>query len=494
MTRLLLAIDIGTTNSKGALITDQGEIISSCSYKHGVSRPCPGWAEHDANKIWWTELVKICNKLLKTEGIQATDIVSVGISTLTPAVLPLDKNGSPLRPAMLYSLDTRADQEIRQLNEILGETYPLKENLRPIVHKSPAPKILWLKNHEREIFDKTAYFVGAPTYLVYKLTGQMVADYGCYKLAGLPFSLRQFGWDVPSCQAIGIRAEQLPKLKWATELAGTITKEAAEMTGLAAGTAVAVGTGDYLADSLSYGTRFAGIPQISYGSCIGVNNGNDPAAILFPDYETDWEMEKVPGGSMSNGCATIDWMVSLISGYNAQRIDNTELERLAKETPAGANGIVMLPYFNGEKIPFTNPNASGLLFGLRMSHTHSDIYKACLESIGYSVRHLLELKDSNNSRQAFVVGGGIKIPQLLQTVSNITGYIQTPLESIDGALLGNAFIAGVACKIFEKRDDINAWVRTGESILPDAPLRVIYDQGFEKYLKLYQANKHLMVI
>lgn len=123
--------------------------------------------------------------------------------------------------------------------------------------------MLWLKRHEPEVFDKTSYYMGAVTFLVYRLTGSFVADYGCYKLAGLPFSIKEFGWDERVCRECGVRKEQLPELKFATELGGTITEEAAKLTGLVQGTPVAVGTGDFLAETLSYGTNFTGLPPRS---------------------------------------------------------------------------------------------------------------------------------------------------------------------------------------------------------------------------------------
>ena len=148
---LLLAIDIGTTNSKGALFNRKGEEVASASMRHQVSHPQPGWAEHDAEQIWWKEFLEICRTLLGNAQVSAGDIISVGISSLTPAVLPVDRQGKPLRPAMLYSLDVRAEQEIADLNKILGKDYSLKANGRPISPKSTGPKMLWLKRHEPEV-------------------------------------------------------------------------------------------------------------------------------------------------------------------------------------------------------------------------------------------------------------------------------------------------------------------------------------------------------
>ena len=488
---LLLAIDIGTTNSKGALFNRKGEEVASASMRHQVSHPQPGWAEHDAEQIWWKEFLEICRTLLGNAQVSAGDIISVGISSLTPAVLPVDRQGKPLRPAMLYSLDVRAEQEIADLNKILGKDYSLKANGRPISPKSTGPKMLWLKRHETEVFDKTSYYMGAVTFLVYRLTGSFVADYGCYKLAGLPFSIKEFGWDERVCRECGVRKEQLPELKFATELGGTITEEAAKLTGLVQGTPVAVGTGDFLAETLSYGTNFTGLPQISYGTCVGVDNGNDHAAVLFPDIDPASCMSSIPGGSMSNGCSVIDWMISLISGVNQQRIGSDELKKFAESVPAGANGIVVLPYFNGEKAPFEDPFAKGMIFGLQMGHTPADLYKAALEGTACAIRHVLS-RNPKQKNNAVVMGGGINIPMLLQTVSDVTGCRQTTLESYNGSLVGDAFIAGMACGLFTKRSEINAWVKAADTIIPREELKSIYDRKYQIYLELYERTAELM--
>jgi len=489
---LLLALDIGTTNSKGAVFTTDGDIVASASRRHGISHPRPGWAEHDADAVWWVELVSICKELLAAENVSPEDIKALSISSLSPALLPLSREGTPLRPAMLYSLDTRATLEMEDLNKELGRMYSLEVNGRPIAPKSTGPKILWLKRHEPEIFKKTAYFVGAAAYLVYRLTGCLVADYGRYKMAGLPFSIKDFGWDERACSVCGIHPGQLAELKYATEQAGVITEEAARVTGLSPGTVVAVGTTDFLAETMSYGTRFLDVPQISYGSCIGVDNGNDHGAILFKGFVPKVDEQPVPGGSMSNGCANIDWIISLISGSGQQRITDDILEDFARSAGAGANGIMILPYFNGEKVPFTDSNAKGVIFGLHMGNKPEDLYKAALEGAAYSIRHVLEMVNDNRRDEAVCMGGGTRIPMLLQTVSDVTGVRQLTLERYNGALAGDAFIAGMACGLFTKREDINGWIRISGTVEPREEVKDVYDRGFKRYLELYRVTSHMM--
>jgi len=491
--KLLLAIDIGTTNSKGALFALDGDVVASASRRHAVYNPHEGWAEHDAEQVWWKELQEICRELINSDGISASDILSVGISSLNPALVPVDGQGKALYPAMLYGLDRRAVQEVADLTDELG-AYLEEQGEGKITPLSIGPKILWLKRNEPEIFQKAAYFIGVPTFLVWRLTGSIVTDIACNTISGVPFSKKRLVWDEIMCRACGITADRLPELRFASECAGVVTEEASACTGLLAGTPVAVGTGDFPAEYLSYGTNFSKMKKISFGTTSGVNFGNDPSAALFKNYSPATRRNNVPGGSMSNGCSTIDWVLSMISGVGAEKhIDNQMRYEMANNSPAGANGVTILPYLNGEKNPFLDPGAKGMIFGLRTGHTQADLYKAALESLSYSIRHMIAVHSPEDiEKEAVVIGGGTRMPMLLQTVSDVTGYRLIKLKNHYGALAGGAFIAGMAGGVFSKQEDINSWVKIDETIEPRSELKEVYDQGYQTYIDLYKVTSDIM--
>lgn len=487
----LMAIDIGTTNSKAALFSLDGRLVASAARRHSVSRPDGLRAEHNAEDVWWAECLAVCRELTARPDIDPAQICAVSISSLSPAVLPIDREGNPLYPAMLYGLDRRAYKEIEELGSQWND-YLLSHGEGAVSPLSTGPKILWLQRNEPEIFRKTAYFVGVPSFLIYRLTGNMVADYGCYRIAGFPYSREKMDWDDEMCAACGIRREQLPQLRYATECAGRITEAAARCTGLAPGTPVAVGTGDFLAETLSYGTKYKNSIQMSFGTTVGVDMGTDHCAILFPDYTPAIHRNAIPGGAMSNGCSTIDWAISMISGPG-NRLDDAALLEMANSVPAGSDGLIVLPYFNGEKKPFMDPKAKGMLFGLRMGHTQAHLYKAALEGLAYSIRHCLHVfHPGETRREAVVMGGGTRIPMLLQTVSDVTGFRLTKLEVWNGTLVGDAFLAAMACGAFTRREDIDAWIQISDSVEPRPENRAVYEKGFETYLDLYQATNEIM--
>ncbi|HEX6304885.1 MAG TPA: FGGY family carbohydrate kinase, partial [Anaerolineales bacterium] len=174
--KLLLGIDIGTYESKGVLSTAEGKVVATASAGHELSIPHPGWAEHDAEKVWWQDSVKLCRQLLLTPGVDAAQIAGVGVSAIAPCVLPIDRQGRPLRPGILYGLDTRASAEIVELEVEFGREAIFANSGLHLSSQATGPKILWIRKNEPQVWAKTAMILTGSGYLVYKLTGEHVID------------------------------------------------------------------------------------------------------------------------------------------------------------------------------------------------------------------------------------------------------------------------------------------------------------------------------
>ena len=474
----LLGIDIGTTNTKAALFRPDGTVVCTASRRHTISAPREGWAEHDAEKVWWAQTVEVCRQITATEGVDAGKIQAVAVSTLSPALLPVDEAGTALYPAMLYNLDRRSVKEMDELSPF--HAFPL----------STGPKILWLKRNEPEIFAKAAYFVGAPSFIVKKLTGNMVADHAVYTIGGMPYDAKNMRWDEEMCAACGITPERLPELKYGVEIGGYVTPEAAQLTGLRSGTPVSVGTGDFPAECCSLGTRYAHSVRLTFGTTVGVKFGYNSSDPLFKDYDYEKSMSERPkrrGGAMPNGCSTVDWAIRLISGPGGKPLSDEVLQSLYESSPAGANGVMLLPFLNGGNgAPLHKPEAKGVIFGLENRHAHADLYRASLEGLAYTIRMLLDPQPGEENT-ALAMAGGIRIPGLLQVVSDVTGYTLTPLPSFNNALIGDAFLAGMACGMFHSLEDVNAWLAPGQTVYPNPANREVYEAGYEAFKKLCTA-------
>ncbi|RKX73323.1 MAG: carbohydrate kinase, partial [Spirochaetes bacterium] len=190
----LLGVDIGTYSSKGVIVNDKGEVIGSETLPHGIDMPAPGFFEHDAEKVWWKEFVQIVKSLLGNSGVKPENIHGIGTSAIGSCVLPIDGDGKPLRPAILYGIDTRSVKEIQYLEKIIGRDEITKRCGAPLSSQASGPKILWIRNNEPEVFKKTKWFLTSQAYLVFKLTGKPSID--IYTAAGYAplFDIYNFSW------------------------------------------------------------------------------------------------------------------------------------------------------------------------------------------------------------------------------------------------------------------------------------------------------------
>jgi xylulokinase len=265
--RYYLGIDIGTFESKGVLVNQEGAIVASAAKPHKMLVPQPGWAEHRPREDWWGDFSFISRKLLDESHVTPSAVRAVGASAIGPCMLPVDATGEPLMNAVLYGVDTRAAREVAALTESIGEETLLDRCGNALTSQSVGPKILWLRRNRPEIFAGTGKILTSVSYLVHRLTGTYVIDHYTASSFSPLYLVDQHNWSDALCPDI-VGLDRLPALAWTTDIAGGVTVEAAEETGLAAGTPVIVGTIDAAAEALSVGVLNSGDMMIMYGSTI----------------------------------------------------------------------------------------------------------------------------------------------------------------------------------------------------------------------------------
>ena len=454
-----LGIDIGTYGSKGVLADETGRIVAQASRDHRMIVPRPGWAEHRAEQDWWGNFVAITRDLLAQSGIDPALIACVGASAIGPCMLPVDAQGQPLMNAVLYGVDTRASAEIDILNAALGADTILVRCGNALTSQSVGPKILWLKRQRPELFARTAHIMNAATFLTFRLTGEVVIDH--YTAANFTplYDVTTQDWAADLANGI-CPLDMLPRLLWSSEIAGAVTPRAAEETGLAPGTPVLCGTIDAGAEALSVGLRRPGDMMMMYGSTIFVIQQTgarvtDPALWYAP-----WMF---PGEHVSMaGLATSGTLTHWFRDrFAADLPDDTAFATLAHEaaaSPPGARGLLCLPYFSGERTPIHDAQAKGAIFGLDLTHTRGDIYRAVIEGIAHGTAHVIDTYRAAGQPPARVlaVGGGVQNAVWLQATSDIGGVPQVVSRVSVGASLGDAFLAAIAVGL-ARRDDITAW-------------------------------------
>jgi xylulokinase len=500
--RVLMGIDIGTSGSKGVIVALNGDVLAEHSVEHGFDIPHPGWAEQDADAIWWRDFCLISRALLGKASIKPHQIAGVGCSAIAPTMLPLDKAGCPLRPSILYGIDTRASVEIEELGETLGIERVYEHTGQFLTSQSVGPKVLWFKRHEPELFSRTHKIVTAATYLVYRLTGRFVVDNYVAPYFTPFFNVERLAWDAEFVEPI-CPLEWLPETLWATEAAGVVTRQAAEETGIPEGTPVSAGTADAAAEAISAGAIDPGDLMVMYGTTMFLIQALD----TYRRHPSLWaSVYCVPGqaalaAGMSTSGALLRWFRDEF-GQAEREIEEKQgisayqlLGDQAAKIPPGSNGLIMLPYFSGERTPINDPHARGLIMGLTLTHKRSHIYRSCLEGIAYGLRHNIATMAEVGAqpKRLVAVGGGLKDPLWLQICSDVTGQVQEIPNRTVGAAYGDAYLAGYAAGLFQDSKPLKQeWVKIVKTVEPNWETAPVYDELYDLYRRLYQNTREEM--
>ncbi len=480
MSELVLGIDIGTSSSKGVLVTSTGEIRASSERNHALSLPRPGWAEHDAEEIWWQDFLTLCQELMPQAD---QPVAALCVSGIGPCFLAADASGAPLRPAILYGIDTRATEEIAALTRQYGAEQILARGGSPLTTQSIGPKLLWLQRHEPEVWQQTRQLLMASSFVVERLTGEYVLDHHSASQCDPLYDIHENGWieDWAAEIAPGLT---LPRLLWPSEIAGYVTESAAAATGLSAGIPVAAGTIDAWVEALSVGVSEPGDLMLMYGTTMFLVEVQREALI----HPSLWSTAGVFAGThtLAAGMATSGALTAWLRKI-AGDIPYETLVEEARNVMPGAEGLVVLPYFAGERTPLFDPQARGIICGLTLRHERGHIYRALLEATAYGIRHTLEVMQEAGAdiKRLVAVGGGTKGGLWTRIVSDVTGLSQDIPEKTIGACYGDAFLAALAANL-TSRDAL--WNPILEQTQPDLATRSIYDELYGVYRQLYPAT------
>ncbi len=474
---LLLGVDIGTASSKAVVTTEDGSIVASGVRPHATSSPRPGWFEHDPEAIWWGDTCSLVKQLL--EQVPAGDIGAACVSGIGPCALVADEQGRPLRPAILYGIDVRAEREIDDLAESLGEKALLERCGNRLTTQSVGPKLAWLQRCEPEVWRHTRRWFSASSFVLHRLTGEYVVDRYTASASEPLFDLQAATWWDDGWAAVAPRLER-PRLAWPAEIAGTVSRQAADAVGLVPGTPVLAGTIDALSEALSAGSRAVGDTMVMYGSTMFLIQ-TVAKTVVHPGLWANAGLTDATF-SLAAGMATS----GLITTWFAEAVsrDVPGLLEEAIGVPPGSGGLLLLPYFQGERTPIFDPQARGCWLGLALQHTRAHMYRSILEGVAFGVRHNLETMVEAGAvpRRLVAVGGGTRGDLWTQIVSDVTGMPQDLPAIVVGAAYGDARMAAGAMGM-----DTSAWNPIGNVIKPAAATAAVYDDLYSVYRRVYPA-------
>lgn len=480
--KYLLGIDFGGGASKATLIDTEGNIIAENSFEYPTLYPEKGACEQNPAD-WLCALRENVGALLSKSKIAAADILALAIDSATHTSLVCDGDFKPLRNAIHWT-DTRSRKQADRLREEMGEEIFKKSYHSPDTIWT-LPQLIWLRDSEPDTFKRVKYVFFEKDYIRYFLTGVFCTDY-IEAEGSMLFNCNKMQWDEELCALAGITVDMLPPIKKPTDIIGKVTAEAAENTGLAAGTPVICGSTDTVMEVFASGSVNKGDITVKLATAGRICVITDRA---YPDrhlvnYSHIAKGLWYPGTATKSCAASYRWYRDTFGG------DYKELDKAAAELPIGADGLIFHPYLNGELTPYADPMLCGSFTGLRATHTKAHFTRAVLEGVAYSLLDSKLYLDSLNipyNSVATAIGGGTKGNLWRQMIADTLGIALKTTESADSSL-GSAMLAGIAVGVFaDPANAVKKCVRAVDITYPNPENTEKYRRVFEDYKKIHDA-------
>ena len=493
----ILGIDLGTSGTKTVLFDTKGITLASHTVEYPLYQPNNGWAEQDPED-WWQAVKETVRAVLQTAGIDANSIRGVGLSGQMHGLVMLDGDGNVLRRAILWC-DGRTQKQCDEITETLGKEKLIAITANPAIPGFTAGKILWVREQEPEIYEKCRHILLPKDFIRYKLTGEFateVSDASGMNLLDVP----NRRWSGEVLSALDIDPAVLGTMYESVDVTGTVTKSAAEATGLAAGTPVVGGAGDNAAAAIGTGVVETGRAFTTIGTS-GVIFAHSDKVTIDPKGRVHSFCSAVPGAWTVMSCTlaaglSLQWFRNNFCSAEKETaagmgIDPYELmTAAAAKSPIGANRLIYLPYLMGERSPLLDSDARGAFLGLSAIHTKRDLTRAVLEGVTYSQRQCLDVFREMGVpiRQMMACGGGAASPFWRQMLADVYGCPVQTVASREGPALGAAILAGVGAGIWKSvGEGCEAVIRLNPAQELDIAAGAAYEPFYRLYCSLYPA-------
>ena len=490
MTKYILGIDIGTSGTKAILLTTDGEIVAQRKDNYSFVTPHTGWAE--ANAEDWLNAVTSLIRTLASR-VNDEDIVAIGIDGLYGGSgIPIDKNGKFLGPALIW-MDRRATKETAEVKKLISDSELMDVTANLSDPYYGYTKIMWLKNNRPDLYKQTDKFLPPESYVIYKLTGQQSINYSAAgNLAGI-FDINKDIWSNSLANKLDIDINKLPHtFIESTDPAGYITKKWAARLGLKAGTPMFNTGVDVGPATVGTGVFDPGQVTVALGTSMNAalvtrTPLRNKKLIIWPySYKPKDYYYNFAGANTAG--AIVAWFVKEFASEFDENDGPKELDFQSSDVPVGSNGLLVLPFFMGERSPLWDSNIRGTILGLSLKTTKYEIYNAFQEAIAYSVRQSIEQFGSELGNSITLVGGVSHSKKMDQMIADVTGKNILTTKSGGEANLGSAILAGVGIDRIDPRD-VSKWIKIDEKVTPDPQRHVIYNRYFDMYKRAYNTVK-----
>ena len=490
-----LGIDVSTTATKALLIDSAGQVLAVASTDYPFETPRPLWSEQHPD-LWWDGAQKSIRAVLAKAGISADQVAGLGLTGQMHGLVLLDAAGDVLRPSILWN-DQRTQSQCDEIHRRIGRERFIQITGNVALTGFTAPKILWVKENEPDVYARAAHILLPKDYVRLKLTGEYAMD----KADGagtVLMNLRQRGWSDEVLSALGIPPAWLPTLYEGTEITGLITPEAASATGLKAGTPVVAGGGDQAAQAVGVGAVREGIVALTLGTS-GVVFATTGGAFIEPEGRLHAFCHSVPGrwhlmGVMLSAAGSLRWYRDTFAAGRSY----DDLLAPASQIPVGSDGLLFLPYLTGERTPHPDPLARGAFVGLTVRHGMAHCTRAVLEGVAFGLKDSFELMKAaglTTIDQVRISGGGARSPLWQQILADVFDVELVTINTTEGAAFGAAILAGVAVGQWSSVDAAcNQVIQVTGRVSPLTENVVGYQKFYPRYVSLYPALRSTFAV
>ncbi len=490
--RYILTIDVGTSSTKTALWDDSGAVVAEASATYALHRPDPLWAEIDGD-VWWQAVCSTVKQVVGRGGIDPRDVAGIGVDGVGWTLLPVDRSGDPLAPAMIW-LDRRADEETRWLNALPEADALVQLDANPIDSAYITPKLLWLKKHRPDVFESAHQFMTCSGFVVARLTGEFTCDftqaYGYHF-----FDIAHERWDVRAAERIGVPLDKMPRLCACTDIVGAVTAAASAQLGLRVGVPVIAGCLDAASGALGAGVTRLGQTNEQGGQAGGMAVSLDHVVV---EPRLIFSHHVLPGqyilqaGTVGGG--TLGWfrdVLGQIETMTGTLLDQSAFELFSQQvaaTPAGAHNLIFIPYMAGERTPLWNSSARGVFFGLSYATTRGDLLRAIMEGCAFAVydNRSIAAEHGVTVNEYFGSGGATQSAVWCQTKADIYGKPFIVARRADGGEGGHSLgLYALTASAVGLTDDAGSCVERllpqRQVFEPSAQNHALYEELFEVY-------------
>lgn len=483
----VLGIDVSTTATKAVLIDESGAVVGVGASAYGFSVPRPLWSEQDP-ELWWDGAVAAIRSVIATTGVPADEVVAIGLTGQMHGAVLLDVAGDVLRPAILWN-DQRTATECDAIRDALGPERLIAITGNDALTGFTAPKLVWVRDHEPDVWRRIAHVLLPKDYLRLRLTG----DYALDKADGagtLLFDLAARDWSTEVLDALRIERAWMPPTWEGPEITGVVTAIAAAATGLRAGTPVVAGGGDQSANAVGVGAVTVGTMALSLGTS-GVVFATTDRPLFEPHGRVHAFCHAVPGrwhlmSVMLSAGGSLRWFRDAI----VPGVEFGDLVDAAAEVPAGSGGLLFLPYLSGERSPHPDPLARGAFVGLTLTHDLRHLTRAVLEGVAFGLRDGLDLMIEAGTPvpdQIRASGGGTESPLWRQILADVLGAEIATVSTSEGAAYGAGVLAAVGAGWYPSVEAASAALVTATPVASPGPDTEAYRDAHAIYRELYPA-------